>query len=67
MRFPIFILLGLIPMLFMGQTYTLSGSVKDAEGKPLPYANVILLQVTDSTQLKGISADESGRFSLSNS
>ncbi|MGB5699500.1 outer membrane beta-barrel family protein [Muriicola sp.] len=65
MRFPIFILLGLIPMVLMGQTFRVSGSVKDAEGKPLPYANVILLQVADSTQLKGISADETGHFSLS--
>jgi hypothetical protein len=41
-----------------------SGSVKDAEGRSLPFANVILLQVSDSTQVKGISADDSGRFTL---
>ncbi len=64
MRYPIFIILGLLPLLFFGQTYTVSGTVKDAEGKPLPFANVILLQVADSTQVKGISADDTGRFSL---
>ncbi|WP_372973287.1 outer membrane beta-barrel family protein [Muriicola sp.] len=64
MRYPIFIILGLLPLVFFGQTYSVSGTVKDAEGKPLPFANVILLQVADSTQVKGISADDTGRFSL---
>ncbi|MBT8283529.1 MAG: carboxypeptidase-like regulatory domain-containing protein, partial [Muriicola sp.] len=65
MRYPIFIIMGLLPLLCLGQSFKVSGSVKDAEGNPLPYANVILLQVTDSTQIKGISADDNGRFILS--
>ncbi len=50
----------------MSQTFKVSGVVKDAEGMPLPYSNVILLQVADSLQVKGISADENGRFSITN-
>ncbi len=64
MRYPILILLGLLPVLLCGQTFSVSGSVRDADGKPLPFANVILLQVSDSTQVKGTSADDSGRFTL---
>ncbi|NER09964.1 Outer membrane receptor proteins, mostly Fe transport [Muriicola jejuensis] len=65
MRYPIFIILGLLPVLIYGQSFSVSGSVRDADGKSLPFANVILLQVSDSTQVKGISADETGRFVLS--
>jgi hypothetical protein len=65
-KYPFFILLGLVPLLLIGQTFEVSGSVRDAEGKPLPFSNVILLRVADSTQVKGISADEAGRFSLTN-
>jgi hypothetical protein len=46
------------------QTFEVAGFVRDTEGKPLPYANVMLLKVLDSAQVKGISADETGRFSL---
>ena len=46
------------------QTFEVTGSVKDSDGKPLPFANVILLKALDNTQVKGISADESGRFTL---
>ena len=53
-------------MLLTSQTFEISGIVKDAEGEPLPYSNVILLQVSDSLQVKGISADENGRFSITN-
>lgn len=46
------------------QTFEVAGFVRDTEGKPLPYANVMLLKVLDSVQVKGISSDETGRFSL---
>ncbi len=65
MKYPFFIFLGLAPLLLLGQTYTVTGAVKDADGKPLPFSNVILLQVADSSQVKGISADELGRFAIS--
>lgn len=46
------------------QTYEITGSVKDTGGEALPFANVLLLRVRDSAQVKGASADESGRFAL---
>ena len=64
MRLPLLILLGIFPLLLASQSYEVSGFVKDSEGKPLPFSNVILRQVTDSTQVKGISADDAGYFSL---
>ena len=64
MRYPLLIFLGLLPLALMGQTYQLSGAVKDAQGKPLPYANAILYKTSDSTQVAGISADDNGYFVL---
>jgi len=46
------------------QTFEVAGSVKDSDGKPLPFANVILLKALDNTQVNGTSADETGRFTL---
>ncbi|MDX1314604.1 MAG: TonB-dependent receptor, partial [Eudoraea sp.] len=64
MRYPLLILLGLLPLALMSQTFQLSGTVKDAEGKPLPYANTILFKTSDSTQVAGTSADDNGYFVL---
>ena len=64
MRFPLLFLLALFPLVLLSQTYKVSGSVKDSDGKPLPFANVILLKALDNTQVKGISADAEGRFTL---
>ncbi|MBT8183364.1 MAG: carboxypeptidase-like regulatory domain-containing protein, partial [Eudoraea sp.] len=64
MKFPLIFILALFPLFLTGQTYELSGAVKDVEGKPLPFSNVVLLQVSDSTLIKGISADDAGRFVL---
>ena len=64
MRYPLLIFLSLLPFVLISQTYELSGIVKDAEGKPLPYANTILFKASDSTQVAGISADDSGLFVL---
>jgi len=47
-----------------GQTFEVTGSVRDMDGKPIPFANVILLKALDNTQVNGISADDSGRFNL---
>jgi len=63
-RFPILFLLGILPLAMASQTFEVTGSVKDSDGKPLPFANVILLKALDNTQVKGISADETGRFTL---
>ncbi|MBT8264010.1 MAG: carboxypeptidase regulatory-like domain-containing protein, partial [Muriicola sp.] len=64
MKYTILVLFGIFPLLLASQTYEVSGYVKDADGKPLPFSNVILLQVSDSTQVKGISSDDAGRFSI---
>jgi len=56
--------LGLLPLALTSQTYEISGSVKDSDGAPLPFANVLLLRAADSLQVKGTSADDSGRFGL---
>lgn len=64
MRFPLLYFLAIFPIAMASQTFEVAGFVRDTEGKPLPYANVMLLKVTDSIQFKGISADETGRFSL---
>ena len=64
MRFPILFVLGILPLAMASQTYDVVGSVKDTDGKPLPYANVILLKALDNTQVNGTLADESGHFIL---
>ncbi|WP_297795254.1 outer membrane beta-barrel family protein [uncultured Eudoraea sp.] len=64
MRFSLLFVLGMLPLAMTSQTFEVSGSVRDTDGKSLPYANVMLLQVPDSTQVKGISADDNGKFSL---
>tara|TARA_R110002020_G_scaffold122487_8_gene278101 strand:+ start:71579 stop:73990 length:2412 start_codon:yes stop_codon:yes gene_type:complete len=47
-----------------GQTYPVSGKVKDAANQAVPFANVFLLQVADSVVVTGTSADENGFFRL---
>lgn len=43
----------------------ISGKVLDEENQPLPYANVVLLSLPDSTFVTGTISDEKGIFSLS--
>lgn len=45
-------------------TEPITGTVVDEVGKPLKFANVILLAVNDSTIIDGAVTDVSGRFSL---
>jgi hypothetical protein len=52
-------------MPLQGQTF-ISGKVQEGEGKPLPFANVLLLSAADSALVKGIVAGESGQYSLEN-
>lgn len=53
-----------IPLRFLAQGYEVSGTVKDEEGVPVAFANVVLLQVADSSLVKGTSADENGYFRI---
>ncbi|MDG1571536.1 outer membrane beta-barrel family protein [Robiginitalea sp. M366] len=64
MKTYILLILGLLPLALTGQQFQISGTLKDSEGKALPYSNVILLRAADSVQVKGTSADESGIFVL---
>ena len=48
----------------LSQTYTLSGEVKDDTAAAVPFASVFLLATTDSTLVKGTSADENGLFAI---
>ena len=64
MRIPILVILAIAPLLITAQTFEVTGAVKDVEGNPLPYSNVLLLQISDSTLVKGISADDSGNWRL---
>ena len=50
----------------LSQTYELKGEVKDQFQEPVAFASVFLLNVTDSTLVKGTSADENGIFSITN-
>ncbi|VXB48000.1 CarboxypepD_reg-like domain-containing protein [Maribacter litoralis] len=45
-----------------GQSFELKGEVKDQYQEPIAFASVFLLTVTDSTLVKGTSADENGVF-----
>lgn len=46
------------------QTYT--GRILDGQQTPIPYANVVLLQVSDSTFIGGCITDNEGKFILEN-
>jgi hypothetical protein len=48
-----------------GQTFTITGKVVDEQNQVIPYANILLLHATDSTFVKGSSADDEGFFELS--
>lgn len=50
-----------LPVLLFSQT-SLSGSVRDYEDHPVPFANVLLMSASDSILVKGGLADESGNF-----
>jgi hypothetical protein len=45
-----------------GSKARVSGSVLDEKAQPLPFVNVLLLQSKDSTLVKGLAADESGKY-----
>jgi outer membrane receptor protein involved in Fe transport len=47
------------------QTFSITGKVVDEQNQVIPYANILLLQATDSTFVQGSSANEEGFFELS--
>ncbi|MDC6365195.1 MULTISPECIES: outer membrane beta-barrel family protein [Flavobacteriaceae] len=48
----------------IGQTYQITGKVIDQQNQIIPYANILLLQATDTTFVQGTSADDLGEFIL---
>ncbi|MDE5544277.1 MAG: TonB-dependent receptor, partial [Bacteroidales bacterium] len=45
------------------QTGKIAGSVREAEnGKPMPFANVVLVKASDSSQVLGLASNDSGAF-----
>ncbi len=56
----------IMPLFLSAQTYEVSGAVKDRNNEAVGYANVLLLQVSDSAVVQGASTDEAGRFTITN-
>lgn len=48
------------------QEHKVDGTVKDHKDIPLPFSNVFLLKMSDSTLVKGSSANEKGYFQIEN-
>ncbi|MGB3152304.1 MAG: outer membrane beta-barrel family protein, partial [Maribacter sp.] len=49
-----------------GQTFEISGQVRDENNEVIPFASVFLLQILDSSLVKGTSANELGSFTIKN-
>ncbi|AOW19730.1 TonB-dependent receptor [Urechidicola croceus] len=66
MKIKVFLLILLIfPNLFFSQSsHTITGLVSEPDGKGLPYVNVLLLNTTDSTLVKGTVTQENGLFKI---
>jgi hypothetical protein len=52
--------------LALGQSYGLSGKVRDQKNEAIPFASVFLLRSSDSVLVKGSSADDYGSFEITN-
>ena len=61
----LFVICQFLSAVLTAQSFNVSGIIEDAEGSPLSFANVLLFRQTDSVQIKGTSADELGKFTLS--
>ncbi|WP_190810356.1 outer membrane beta-barrel protein [Flagellimonas sp. S3867] len=61
----IFLLVFLTSHILTAQTYQIKGKVVDRSNNAIPFANILLLQASDSTFVKGTSADGTGKFALS--
>ncbi|MDQ4139478.1 MAG: TonB-dependent receptor, partial [Bacteroidota bacterium] len=60
------ILLLVNPFFSFSQQASVSGRLKDDGGKPISFANVLLLQSQDSALYKGTLSDEAGNFNFIN-
>ena len=67
MRTKLFLLLILsTPFIRIWAQTTLNGAVRDGTGKPLPFANVALLNAHDSSVAKGTASDQQGLYAFEN-
>lgn len=64
MRIFVLVVLTVFPLFSFSQTGNVNGTLNDSKGSPVPYANVLLLQASDSSLVKGSVTDESGKFTL---
>ena len=62
MRTAILFALLMLSMSSNGKTLDVEGRVIDEKGEPLPYVNVVLLSLPDSTFIQGAMTDEQGMF-----
>jgi outer membrane receptor protein involved in Fe transport len=46
------------------QQYSISGAIFDTNNQAVAYANIVLIQVQDSTVLKGTTSDDFGKFKI---
>lgn len=54
----------MISMMAFAKSHDLSGKVIDANGEPLPYVNVVLFSLPDTTFIQGAVTDEQGLFHI---
>lgn len=66
LRFLVLIMPLIMPLFLSAQTFVVSGAVKDRNNEAVGYANVLLLQVSDSAVVHGASTDDAGRFIINN-
>ena len=63
----LFLMLLASPIFFYGQSsHTISGVITESAGEAVPYINVLLLQSSDSTFVKGTVTLENGTYQLEN-
>ena len=56
----------LLPLLIIAQDFTIFGIIKDSKNNPVTYANVVILNQTDSTVVSGSISDENGVYTIDN-
>ncbi len=62
----LFVVLWLLPQLFLGQNYLISGKVLNEENQPLSYVNIVLTSDEFPEGLSGTTTDENGNFKIEN-
>lgn len=64
--FLVFFFLTFVANHLFSQEFTLNGELIDGNSQPIPYANILLIKVSDSTVYKGTSSTEKGEFIFEN-